>query len=175
VTYHDIGKFSRLALSCNPTVTELLWLPDDLYTVRTELGDLLIQFRMAFLSAQRVQDAYMGYAVSQFKRLSERGDFGSDTRNRIQKHARHLLRLMHQGYTLYSTGELPIRLEDPEQYHAFGRLVAKKAKYAEEAVSNYRFMFSKADTVLPEKPNTELIETIILNTRINSLRSSSGD
>jgi uncharacterized protein len=174
VTYHDIGKFCRLALSCNPTVTELLWLPEDLYTVRTELGDLLIQFRTAFLSAQRVQDAYMGYAVSQFKRLSERGDFGSDTRKRVQKHARHLLRLMYQGYTLYATGTLPIRLDDPETYHKFGKAVAEDPDVAQDMLSYYAAKFRGTDTVLREKPNTELVETIVLNTRINSLRSSIG-
>lgn len=172
VTYHDIGKFCRLALSCNPTVTELLWLPDDLYTVRTELGDLLIQFRKAFLSAQRVRDAYMGYATAQFKRLNERGDFGSDTRNRIQKHARHLLRLMHQGYTLSQTGHLPIRLADPERYHEFGRLVAEDPSIAEGYIREYEYKFDNVISVLPAKPNTELIETIVLNTRINSLRNS---
>jgi predicted nucleotidyltransferase len=174
VTYHDIGKFCRLALSCNPTVTELLWLPDDLYTVRTELGDLLIQTRNAALSAKRVHDAYMGYAVAQFKRLTERGDFGSDMRKRTEKHARHLLRLMHQGYTLYTTGELPIRLENPERYHEFGRVTADVPSHAESTIEAYKEAFAKADTVLPEKPNVEFYETIILNTRINYLRSGNG-
>lgn len=37
-TLHEAGKAARLMLAGNPTVTELLWLPDDLYEVRTPLA-----------------------------------------------------------------------------------------------------------------------------------------
>src|SRR5690606_31256568 len=37
-TLHEAGKFAALLLGGNPTITELLWLPDDLYEVRTPLG-----------------------------------------------------------------------------------------------------------------------------------------
>lgn len=169
VTHHDVGKFCRLALGCNPTVTELLWLPRELYTELSATGIELIWKRDTFLSAKRVQDSYMGYAIAQFKRLSERGDFSSDLKKRTEKHARHLLRLMYQGHTLYTTGELPIRLEDPEKYHTFGRLVAKDSKYAEEAVYNYRSMFDRDDTVLPDEPKTEEINSWVTALRIASL------
>lgn len=165
VAYHDVGKFCRLALGCNPTVTELLWLPNELYTVMTNTGAELIWMRDSFLSAKRVQDAYMGYAVAQFKRLEERGDFGPDLKKRTEKHARHLLRLMHQGHTLYTTGELPIVLEDPEKYHEFGRMVAKDRQHAREAIANYRFMFDRDDTVLPDVPDTEGINRWLIRLR----------
>ena len=35
-TFHEAGKFASLALNVNPTITELMWLPDDLYETRTE-------------------------------------------------------------------------------------------------------------------------------------------
>ncbi|WP_399208205.1 DNA polymerase beta superfamily protein [Streptomyces sp. SLBN-118] len=44
-TLHEAAKWCRLALRGNPTVTELVWLPDDLYEVRTPLGDELIELR----------------------------------------------------------------------------------------------------------------------------------
>ncbi|WP_243718717.1 nucleotidyltransferase domain-containing protein [Actinomadura sp. KC06] len=99
VTFHEAGKCAALCLGMNPTVTELIWLPDGLYETRTALGEQLISIRTAFLSARRVKDAYLGYAVSQFKRLETRGDgsFSADTRKRTAKHARHLARLVHQG------------------------------------------------------------------------------
>ena len=37
-TFHEAGKFAALALKVNPTITELMWLPDDLYETRTGLG-----------------------------------------------------------------------------------------------------------------------------------------
>lgn len=165
VTHHDVGKFCRLALGCNPTVTELLWLPRELYTELSATGIELIWKRDTFLSAKRVQDSYMGYAIAQFKRLSERGDFSSDLKKRTEKHARHLLRLMHQGYTLYTTGELPIVLEDPERYHEFGRMVAENPDHARQTIETYKQMFATADTVLPFAPDTEGINQWLINLR----------
>jgi predicted nucleotidyltransferase len=165
VTYHDVGKFCRLALGCNPTVTELLWLPKDLYTVMTNTGAELIWMRDRFLSAKRVQDAYMGYAIAQFLRLERDGDFGPDLKKRTEKHARHLLRLMHQGYTLYTTGELPIVLEDPERYHEFGRMVAENTSHARQTIDTYKQMFATADTVLPVTSDTEGINRWLIKLR----------
>lgn len=126
-TMHEAAKWLRLALGGNPTAMELLWLPDELYETRTPLGDELIAIRSRLLSAHRVRDAYLGYATSQFRRLTDRGDgsFSADTRKRTAKHARHLRRLCAQGYELYATGNLPIRVEDPDSYHRFGEEVAK--------------------------------------------------
>lgn len=169
VTYHDVGKFCRLALGCNPTVTELLWLPDELYTVRTYIGAELVWMRDSFLSAQRVRDAYMGYALSQASRAKGRMKMDSPDLNRQKKHARHLLRLMHQGYTLYTTGELPIVLEDPERYHEFGKRAVADLDYMYDTFRQYEQMFESATTVLPEKPKTEEISEWVLDLRMRSL------
>ena len=55
VTFHEAGKAARLILDGNPTASELLWLPDDLYEVRTPLGDEAIAIRTAFLREPRPQ------------------------------------------------------------------------------------------------------------------------
>ena len=47
----DTRTWCRLAMSGNPTASELVWLPDDLYLTRTRFGDELIGIRTAFLSA----------------------------------------------------------------------------------------------------------------------------
>src|ERR1041384_2115952 len=57
-TLHEARKYCLLAMSGNPTASELMWLPVDLYEVRTPLGDELIAIRRAFLSAARVRDSY---------------------------------------------------------------------------------------------------------------------
>ena len=100
-TLHEAAKWCRLALRGNPTVTELVWLPDELYEVRTPLGDELIGIRTTLLSAKRVRDAYLGYATQQFRKLESR-----DGDHRTAKHARHLKRLCHQGLELYTSGRL---------------------------------------------------------------------
>src|ERR1700756_2212014 len=56
VAWHEAGKAMSLALAGNPTAIELFWLPEDLYEVRTPLGDEAIALRTRFLSAHRARD-----------------------------------------------------------------------------------------------------------------------
>jgi hypothetical protein len=186
VTFHEAGKWAHLAMSCNPTASELVWLPDDLYETRTALGDDLISIRTAFLSAGRVRDAYLGYAVSQFKRLEGRGDnrppaptqppikgqasldspSRADTRKRTAKHARHLWRLVTQGEHLYATGHLPIRLDDPDAIRAFGERVAGGAvEEARERLAAAERRFDEIRTPLPERPDEDTVERWLLAVR----------
>jgi predicted nucleotidyltransferase len=164
-TFHEAGKFCRLVLGGNPTVTELLWLPADLYEVRTVQGDALIDVRRSFLSAPRVRAAYLGYAQQQFDRLVKRGDFSSDLKNRTEKHARHLLRLLHQGFGLYRTGELTIRLERPDLYREFGEVVAKDPKLAEGELATYEELFTSTRSALPSEPDVATVEEWLLQVR----------
>ena len=175
-TLHESAKFVRLALACNPTGTEILWLDGiedtetglPLYETRHPLGDELISLRSKFLSAHRVRDAYLGYAVQQFRRLNERDDgtFGSDTRKRAEKHARHLARLINQGFALYSEGHLEVRVEDPEWYHEFS------ACGPEVWTSWFEENKGKFDTVksaLPEHPDTAAAERWLRKVRYEML------
>lgn len=174
-TYHEAAKWCRLALGGNPTVMELAWLPDDLYEVRTELGDALIGIRTAFLTAKRVRDAYLGYATQQFRKLETRhdGSFSADTRKRTAKHARHLLRLCHQGLTLYSTGRLPIRLDDPQRYLDFGeRVAAGDLGQARYAMALAEAQFDATGSPLPGRPDEAAVERWLLAVRAAHLRGS---
>lgn len=167
-TYHEARKYCTLALGGNPTVAELMWLPDDLYEVRTRLGEELIDIRSAFLSSKRVRDAYLGYATQQFRRLEGRGDgsFSADTRKRTAKHARHLYRLCEQGYELSATGSLRIRLENPQRYLDFGRQVADgDIEAAREMIASYEADFDTVATVLPDEPDTATVEAWLLRVR----------
>ncbi|MEV0429987.1 nucleotidyltransferase domain-containing protein [Micromonospora sp. NPDC050495] len=165
LTLHEAGKYARLALSGNPTATELMWLPDECYETRTELGERLIGIRAAFLSGPRVRDAYLGYAAQQFRKLAGR-DATVGGRRRSAKHARHLARLLHQGRVLYTTGVLAIRLADPEWFRAFGERVAAGAlDEAEALVAAAERDFDRIRTPLPERPDEETVERWLLAVR----------
>jgi hypothetical protein len=124
VALHDARKFVRLALNCNPSVLELLWLTE--YDVLHPLGEALVGIRTAFLSRERVRRAYLGYVDAQWRKimLREPGEDEGKRRARESKHARHLLRLAWQGLHLYRTGELVVRVSDPDGLRAFGYRVA---------------------------------------------------
>lgn len=167
--WHEAAKFARLALSVNPTVYELLWLDEGGYTTVTNLGLYLVTIRDAFLSADRVRDSYLGYATSQFKRLTERGDgtFGSDTRSRAAKHARHMARLVRQGHELYTTGRLTVSVgDDADWFHEFS------AAGPDRWVSWFereRGVFADARSVLPEFPDRERVDGWLAAVRYENL------
>lgn len=159
ITLHEAAKFVRLALNANPTVTELLWL--DQYEQYTEYGRMLVDIRSYFLSDIRVRNAYFGYATQQFKRLEGRGDgsFSSDTRKRTAKHARHLARLLHQGFQLYTTGELTVKLDNPKFYLDFGESVADgNLNVAKKLLHDTEIKFTYAKSVLPTNPDEVKVE-----------------
>jgi predicted nucleotidyltransferase len=151
VTLHEARKFLTLALGCNPTVLELLWLPDALYETRTAAGEVLLDLRAALLSERRVRAAYGGYARAQAAKLASRGDsFSSDTRGRTVKHARHLLRLLRQGRELLVTGRLTVAVPDPETYWAFDTMTPA------QMIAMYRHehdLLEGAGSVLPVAPD----------------------
>lgn len=157
-TIHEARKFCALALRCNPTVTELMWLED--YTAMDSCGESLLEIRQAFLSADRVREAYLGYATAQFQRLIERGDgsFSSDTRKRTAKHARHMMRLVMQGYRLYRTGELVVRVAEPEALLEFGeRVAAGDLDLAEKKLGYYEDLIKGSTSALPPVPEEAVV------------------
>ncbi|MGW2046013.1 nucleotidyltransferase domain-containing protein [Streptomyces sp. NPDC001858] len=166
-TLHEAAKWCRLALGGNPTVMELVWLPDELYEVRTPLGDELIAVRQTLLGAHRVRDAYLGYATQQFRKLHNRsqGPLSEEVRKRTAKHARHLKRLCTQGYELYATGQLTIRVEDPESYHRFGDRVAADPETALPLLRGFEEAFAETRSVLPEHPDDTAAEAWLRRVR----------
>jgi len=167
--FHEAGKYVRLALACNPTVTELLWLQN--YEVKTSAGDKLVEIRRAFLSSHKVKDSYLGYARSQLKKLQTRGDgaFSSDTKNRAGKHARHMARLVNQGLELYTTGNLTIKVSDPGWYHQFSEEpVPVWESWFEESLNR----FERARTCLPENPDRVQAEEWLTRVRVENLPES---
>lgn len=166
-TFHEAGKWLKLALGGNPTVMELVWL--DSYEVMTSLGEELIAIRQSLLSAKRVRDAYLGYATQQFKRLESRGDgsFSADTRKRTAKHARHLWRLLYQGTNLHRTGVLRVKLHPDvaAQCLSFGEAVASgKVDLAVAALSDAEAVFDYYG-VLPDKADEATAEAWLLRVR----------
>jgi hypothetical protein len=156
VSMHEAGKAARLLLSANPTVTELLWLPANLYEQRTRLGAELVGIRSAFLSSGRVRDAYLGYASQQFRKLLNKPN---------AKHARHLKRLADQGLSLYETGSLTVRVDDPESYRSFGERAARDPESARSVLANAQDRFGRTRSALPAEPDRDRVQDWLLRVR----------
>lgn len=165
--YHEVGKFMKLVINGNPTVTELLFL--DEYTKLTPVGQMLIDNRSAFLSTKAVTAAYSGYAFSQAKRLNNRTEQGlegydSSLKNRFAKHTRHCFRLMIQARQLLETGHLDVRVT-PEQREW---LFEMGEKSYDEVISTFMKMdneLKEIKSVLPDKPDVEKLNQILFEIR----------
>lgn len=171
-TLHEARKFAELAVQCNPTVLELLWLNS--YTTTTDAGEELVQIRRAFLSAFCVRNAYLGYATQQFKRAQRHEDGTPDERKaKVAKNARHLLRLLVQGTELWLTGTMQIELPNPGRVHDFGQQVADGSfdEMRKELATAER-IFDMSTPRVPLEANLHAVEMWLLNVRVGNLSGS---
>ncbi len=167
-TFHEAGKFMRLALKSNPSILELLWLPDWAYEELSTAGACLLDGRPWFASAELVKNAYLGYATQQFKLLERRGDFGSDLKKRTEKHARHLYRLLIQGFGLYRTGELCVELDAFEvaKVREFGHRVGQgDLDLARSEMAYYEQQFNEKQPHVRHEPNWEAANALLIEIR----------
>jgi predicted nucleotidyltransferase len=168
--YHEVGKFMKLVINGNPTVTELLFL--DEYTVLTPVGQLLIDNRSAFLSTKAVMNAYRGYAFSQAKRLNNRTEQGLDgydssLKNRFAKHTRHCFRLLMQARQLLETGTLDVKVT-PEQREYLFMMGEKTADEVVDEFMRQDAEFDNIKSVLPDKPDMDTLNNLLYEIRMQN-------
>jgi uncharacterized protein len=172
-TMHELGKYCVLALKCNPTVTELLWLPE--YRVETEAGRRLRAMRGAFLSTEYVRSAYGGYALQQAKRLLGRHEagkegFSADTAKRTAKHGRHCLRLLIQAQQLLRSGELVLDVGDRrEELFAAGELAASDPAGFAALFEHEKVALDRIASVLPERADRDAVNELVVELRMAAL------
>lgn len=169
-TFHEARKFCALAVQCNPSVLELLWLGR--YEVHTVLGMRLVTIRNHFLSARRVKSAYLGYATQQMQRLQQaRAQFDDQRRpQKIAKHARHVARLAYQGYQLYRTATLPVKLPYPDLIRSIGDWAAQgDLEPLNRHLGSHEDKFNNNPSALPEAPDTKVIENWLHEVRMGYL------
>jgi len=166
--YHEIGKYMNLVMKGNPTYTEVLFLNE--YTIKTKVGQLLIDNRDAFLSTKAVMNAYRGYALSQAKKLNNRTAQGMDgydssMKNRFAKHTRHCFRLLMQAKQLLETGTLDVRVT-PEQREWLFEMGEKSPNEVVEEFMRQDKEFENVKSILPDKPDKERLNAILIAIRM---------
>jgi predicted nucleotidyltransferase len=162
-SYMEVEKFVHLALKCNPTLTELLWM--EAYLVLEPMGKMLVDNRHLFLSTKYVHDAYKGYCWSQAHHMILRGgNYGNGMSKRYEKNTRHLLRLLFQGKELLSTGSLTVRVTPDvrEELFAAGKLPPDKVM---DLFTKELEKFDNIKSVLPDEPDYEGVNKLLLKIR----------
>jgi predicted nucleotidyltransferase len=135
-TIYEIRKMINLLLKCNPNVLSLLWLPEELWVIRTPLGQKLLDNRGLFVS-KAAYHSFVGYSNGQLKRMTgistgllgrKRKElveaFGYDTKN-----ASHLIRLLRLGIEFLTEGSVKVVRSD-----AVELLEIKQGKWSLEKV-----------------------------------------
>lgn len=161
---HEVGKFVGLALASNPNIIEQLFLEG--YKTLTPEGGLLVSNRAAFLS-QKARQTYGGYAIAQVRKLEMRErqgleGFNPRVKRRFEKHARHCFRLLRQGTQLLRDGTLEVRVADPAELMAIGKLPLAELKPRFEAAMAE---MDAVESVLPKEPDYELVNEVLLAIR----------
>lgn len=170
IVLYELRKYINLLLKSNPNVLSLLFLQENNYLKRTELGELLINNREIFISKQCYK-SFCGYAWGQFHRMkhinwSGMGEkrkklveqFGYDTKN-----ASHLIRLLKMGIELLSTGELNVLRHDSQELLAIKRGEWSLAKVESEANRLFPLMEEALiKSSLPDKPDYHKAEAICM-------------
>jgi predicted nucleotidyltransferase len=173
---YSLRKWSRLALSGNPSVLLVLFAPDDKIVKQSELG-VELRNKHASYASKGAGRAFLGYMEKQRQRmLGERGRAG---RVRVMpdggvdwKYAMHMLRLGYQGVEYLTTGRLTLPMpDDPADWLREVRqgnedfdLIIKVAESLEDQVKR----LLDGDSPLPDFPDRERVERFVINAHLRT-------
>lgn len=112
VVVYPLQKFIKLALECNPSVLEWLFVSNKCIRIMEEPAKILRDNRLMFLSRQ-IYKKFKGYAYAEFSSLTKlTGETGAKRRDEILKHgyspknAMNCIRLLEQGIELLNTANI---------------------------------------------------------------------
>ena len=181
-TMWELNHFARLAANANPNILELLWAPDAnlgpvvglpsaSFSITDPTGQTLRAHRKLFISKLALH-SYGGYATAQLKK-AQAGTGGSRGVKHLQreKFIRHLFRLFDQGAQLLETGDMDIRVKDPEKLMAQGKWELSKVE--EEFAKKDALLKELAEkSDIPARPDMEAINDLLYRIRLGDLRAS---
>lgn len=168
--YWEAGNAIRLALSSNPTVIELLFLPR--YELRTWLGEQLLAIRDSLISQEPVRRSYLRNAESQAGRMRNalwsmskmdwHGDREAEER-KIRKRARSVAVTLIQGAQLWTAGRITVTLSAMEV--AAVRAAEQDPVHLNGLLDATDHLMEHEPTPLREAPDTEAAEQWLLDVR----------
>lgn len=164
IVIYEARKAIRLLAGGNPNILSLLWLPENLYIVRTEPGAHLLANRDLFVG-RHVYKPFVGYATQQLYKMEHgafKGYMGEKRKALVEQHgydtknAAHLIRLLRMGIEFLRDGELNV---DRGGYDATELLAIKHGEWGLERVKvEAGRLFRRAEEVydrstLPARPD----------------------
>jgi len=158
IKYHEVEKYFTLALKCNPTILELMYLNE--YTALTREGQMLIDIRDSFLHTS-IYLSYGKYALNEAKELYNKHEIG-ETHTRHKQHARHCFRLLQQGRELLENSVLNVKVEDLEILFNISDMEINDMM---RLFSTTYEEFKEIKTSLPDEPDYKRINDVLIKIR----------
>lgn len=171
VVVYEFKKYISLLLKSNPNVLALMWLEENDYITRSDLGDLLIKNRELFVS-KKAYHSFSGYAHGQAHRMTHmafEGYMGEKRRKLVKKYgydtknAAHLIRLLRMGIEFLTEGKLFVKRQDASQL-----LEIKKGEWTLDKVqeeSDRLFKLAEEAYIrspLPSEPDYDKVNQLCL-------------
>lgn len=159
-TYDEVERFMQLCMRGNPERLEMLAAPKTLVTPE---GQWLVDHQRMFLSRAIVK-TYGGYAKQQLYRIESK-------KQRTTKPVLHLIRLMITGIRILEDGRVDPDMtayRDKLLAIRFGEMPIEEA-FAWHHELEVRFAKAAEQTALPEFPDVDLANEILLKIRRNHL------
>lgn len=165
LTIYTLRKFTSLAVSGNPTILVLFFVPDTSVLVRTAEGDRLRKLAPHVVSRQAGR-RFLGYLNAQAERMD-----GLGKQNRVPKrpelmaahgwdvkYGSHAYRLALQGIELMRTGRLALPMDEPDRSRVLAMrrgevsFTDARQRIAEAAEELAGLVYGRASP-LPERPD----------------------
>jgi len=191
----EVGKFCSLCLKCNPSVLEMLFMPDDMIISRSDIYNKIKENRRKFIGKKQLVNAYVGYSTSQLQRFSrtaldeqglDRVKFdlfkpqtisdvianSKDTWNFDYKNASHTVRLLLALKHVLVSSELMIDVGDDRE----GLLNIKKGVNSFHDVLKIILLLCEnirqleTDSSLPEEIDSDFVDEILYDFRIKEVK-----
>ena len=166
---HSLRKYLSLALKGNPTILNLLFVPESQLQTCDALGSQLRELTPKIVS-RRASEAFLAYMRNQYHRLT--GDRGQKDVNRPDlvekygfdtKYAMHVLRLGIQGQEIVSTGRLTFPVPEPHRSFLIGvrtgQFSFQDVLQAAEMSMRTLEMLVKEEKYLPAEPDYAAVES----------------
>lgn len=156
---YEVQHFVQLAAKANPTALEILW-GDDFDA--GPVGEHLRANRSIF-ATRVIERTYGGYAMSQIRKAKEGtgGSRGAEHHKR-DKFRLHTLRLLMAGAHALETGEVMVRVPDPE---ALWEMARSDVWEAHATILKDRLDKAAEKSDLPESPDIDSVNDLLYDIR----------
>lgn len=176
VVFHPLNKFIHLACQGNPAVLEWLFTEPEEILYADEWGQLLLDHRTLFLSRKTIS-AYKGFAVGSWRDLQKKLEQlpahpQEYDRIRVEKHGRHLVRLLRQLEEIVRDHQLHLKVQDmpPVLICQKGRWQLHPDYLQELDRLAVQLKDAIAQTTLPPQPDRQAVEALIQTIHLRHLR-----